>query len=319
MSAPTTLQPLPAHPTTGQQPAPAPGPRVRHEPARRLSPAPGDRTWRRVLTALGATLVALALLALAGVSLTSWAVSRGYEDVPTTYDLGTPDSLTVTSRVADLQVVSSSDVQEVTLALVEDGTTTLPAADDTARARVEVQEGTDGTQVEVSQPGMNRFGGLLDEHRELLLLVPESHVMGLELASDVGGISVGGEYSSLGARSDVGDIRLSGVSAPDGITVTGDLGSIDVVPSAPVPGGITVTASVGDVSVQLPRDAEGDLTVRADVGQVEVSAPGDARRVVQASSDVGTVTVDPSLLSASGESVGTVTVTSGVGDISVRR
>ena len=97
------------------------------------------------------------------------------------------------------------------------------------------------------------------------------------------------------------------------------MGSVELAPVASVPGGITVTSSLGDVDIALPLDAEGDVTVTNDVGEVSMTAPGTARRVVRAGSDVGTVDVDPAFLTGEGEVIGTVSITTSLGDISVSR
>lgn len=309
MSAPTSPAPAP--------PAPS---RQRVEQAHRLDASPrGTRRWRTAVTVIAALVVSFALLALGAVSVTSWAVQRSYQDVATTYELGAPDTLLLTTHVADVRVATSPDVDQVTLALVEAGTTAVPAAGDTVRARVDVTGSASQQSIEVSQPGMNRFGNLLGEHREVLLLVPSGHLMDLELRADVGGIDASGAFTSLQVTSDMGDVHLSDIEAPDGITAHTETGEVDVAPAAPVPGGITVTSSLGDVDVTLPRDAEGDLTVRADVGEVQVTAPGTARRVVQATSDMGAVSVDPAFMTADGDVIGRIDVTTSLGDVSVSR
>lgn len=311
MSAPAPLAPAPA---------PARESRYSVEPAHRLTPSPGSgRGWRTAVTVIAAIVLSLALLALAAVSMTSWAVQRSYQDVATTYELGTPDTLSLTTHVADVRVATSPEVDQVTLSLVEDGSTALPPAGETVRARVGVTGSAEQQSIEVSQPGMNRFGNLLGEQREVLLLVPSGHLMDLEMRTDVGGIDASGTFASLEASADLGDVRLSGIEAPQGITVHTETGEVELTPAAPVPGGITVTSSFGDVDVTLPRDAEGDLTVRADVGEVQVTAPGTARRVVQATSDLGTVSVDPAFMTADGDVIGRIDVTTSLGDVSVGR
>lgn len=298
----------------------APSPRVRTEPARRLTPSPGGgRTWRVVVTVIAAMVMSVALLALAGMALTSWAVNRSFQEVAATHDLGSPDSLTLTSRVADVRVATSPEVDEVTLALVEPGSFSVPDPDRTARARVSVEDGADGPQVTVSQPNVNRFGGLLDDHRDVLLLVPEGHRMALDVRSDVGDIDAAGAFTSVTIGSDVGDVSLSSIDAPDGITVRTDVGQVSLTPAAPVPGGIDISSTLGDVDLALPVDAEGPVTVHSDIGEVDIAAPGTTRREVHARSDVGTVDVDPALMSGDGEPAGTLTVTTSVGDISVSR
>lgn len=308
----------PAVPPHTEQDAPAP--RVRTEPAHRLSPSPrGGRGWRITVTLIASLVVGLLLLGLAGMSLTSWAINRGYQDVPATYELGTPDSITLTSHVAEVTVMPSSEVDQVTVALVDPGATALPPDSATARAQVSIEEGATGIVLDVRQPGVNRFAGLLEEHRDVLLVVPTRHTMALDITSNVGGIDASGEFTSLTVRSDVGDIRLRGVSAPEGLTATGGVGGIDVATDGSIPAGITLTSDMGDVSLALPTDAGGEVTITSDVGEVDVTAPGEARRTVVATSEVGTVTVDPQVADAAGESVGTLTVTTSVGDIRVSR
>lgn len=313
MSAPTPYAPLPA-------PAPDTPPRHQVDPAHRLDASPRSRRgWRTAVTMIAALFVSLVLLALGAVSMTSWAVQRSYQDVAATYELGTPDSLSLTTHVADVRVASSSEVDQVTLALVEDGSTDVPDAGETVRARVDVTGDATRRSIKVSQPGMNRFGSLLDEHREVLLLVPSDHVMDLEMRADVGRIDASGTFASLEVSADVGDVRLSGVEAPGGIAVHTETGEMSLAPAGPVPGGITVTSTLGDVDVTLPPDAAGDVSVRGEVGEVQVTAPGTGRRVVQATSDVGTVSVDPAFMTAGGDVIGRIDVTTSLGDVSVTR
>ena len=211
---------------------------MRTEPARRLTPSPGGgRAWRAVSTAVAAALLVLALLALAGVSVTSWAINRGFGEVAATHELGTPQSLTLSTRVADVRLAASPDVDQVTLALVDPGSTDLPGPEETARARVAVEGSAEGPRVTVSQPGMNRFGGLLDEHRDLLVLVPEGHRMAVDLRADVGGIDAAGEFASISATSDVGDVRLSSVDAPGRSPCRPMWARWSSLPSRPCPGG----------------------------------------------------------------------------------
>lgn len=290
-----------------------------HEPGRRLSPRPeDDRPWRIALVLLASAVVALILLGLALASTSAWASARGFSPVPATTALGTPASLTVTADVADVQVRSSNEVDQVTLALVEDGADELPAPGTEVRARLTQQGGSADPVLDVRQP--HRFStlpwgpGSLD----LLLLVPTGHTLSLDLTTEVGGIRAEGDFAALAVRSDVGDIRLSSVSAPGGLVARSEVGELDIELGAPAAATIDVTAGVGDVALQLPADAGGAVSVTSEVGEIDITAPGSGTWDIDASSELGTTDVDPSLRGTA-QDIGSITATSEVGDVHLHR
>lgn len=290
-----------------------------HEPGRRLSPRPeDDRPWRIALVLLASAVVALILLALALASTSAWASARGFSPVPATTALGTPASLTVTADVADVQVRASDEVDQVTLALVEDGADELPAPGTEVRARLTQQGGSADPVLDVRQP--HRFStlpwgpGSLD----LLLLVPTGHTLSLDLTTEVGGIRAEGDFAALAVRSDVGDIRLTSLSAPGGLVAHSEVGELDIELGAPAAATIDVTAGVGDVALQLPADAGGAVSVTSEVGEIDITAPGSGTWDIDASSELGTTEVDPSLRGTA-QDIGSITATSEVGDVHLHR
>lgn len=290
------------------------------EPGRRLTPSPHrDRGWRTLITLLGAVVLVLALLALAAASVTGWWLGRGYDDVPATLELGTPESLTVSSGVGDVQVLASSDVEEVTLSLVEDGATSLPAPDATARARITQHGGATAPVVDVRQS--DGYGPVpwQDEHQDVLLLVPLGHRLALDLTTDVGEIRADGDFSALALTSSVGDVRLDEVSVADSLTVRADVGDVDASLSGAAPTSAEVTAAVGNVEMRLPADAESDVRIDAELGDVEVSLPGTGRWEVEARTELGEARIEPDVAGAPGPAVGALTVTSEMGDLYIGR
>lgn len=290
-----------------------------HEPGRRLSPRPeDDRPWRIALVLLASVVVALILLALALASTSAWASGRGFSPVPATTVLGAPASLTVTADVADVQVRSSDEVDQVTLALVEDGASELPEPGTEVRARLSRQGGAADPVLDVRQP--HRFStlpwgpGSLD----VLLLVPVGHTLSLDLTTEVGGIRAEGAFETLGVRSDVGDIQLGSVSAPGGLSARSEVGGLDIGLSAPAPATIDVTAGVGDVALRLPTDAGGVVSVTSDVGGIDITAPGSGTWDIDASSELGTTEVDQSLRGTA-QDIGSITATSELGDVQLHR
>lgn len=290
------------------------------EPGRRLSPSPQrDRSWRLLITLLGAIVLILLLLGLTAISVSSWLSSRGFTDISATTGLGTPSTLELTNDVGDVHVLHTADVDEVTLAFVDDGSTALPGADATVRADVARTGDTDSSRVEVSQPGGPAVVPWEHDTHDLLLLIPEDHDLSLDLTSSVGDIDATGRYSSLAVTSDVGDVRLASVSAPGGLTATSEVGDVEIELEGPTPDTVEVTTGVGDVYLLLPVDASGDVTARSDLGTIDLTAPGTGRWTVTASADLGERIVDPSLAAGDQDPVGTLTVTSEVGDVTVSR
>ena len=293
------------------------GPRV--EPARRLDPEPGrDRPWRVLLVVLASTTVVLMLASLGAWSLFAWNHQQSFSHVAATHGVGTPQSLSLSADVANVQVVRDAAAEEVSIALVPMGSTSLPAPGETARAEVSVAGTATDREVQVRQP---RFNSLPWEnpHRDLLVVIPEDHVLALDLDTDVGDVELHGEFSELVVTADVGDVELVDITAPDGIQVRAEVGQVALTTAAAVPGGITVTNSVGDATVQLAPDASGDLEVTSDIGDVEVRLPGSARWSVDAASETGATDVAPEIVGADGQIAGHLTVRSSVGDVDVTR
>lgn len=307
-------------------PAPAPSPAAGDrgplpvDPARRLPPSPRrDRTWRMVLTALGALMMALILAAMVTTSVVGWVLNRGFTEIPATTALGAPSSLTLTTDVADIRVVHSDQASEVSVSLVPFGATTLPPDDARARAQVDVDGGDDSPSVDVRQPRSDGPVPWVSETQDLLVVVPEGHGIDLDLSSSIGDIRAQGDFTALSATSNVGEILLTAVSAPRGIEATSDVGGVQLDLADPVPGGVEVTSSVGDVAVRLAPHATGDLTVTTDLGGATVEAPGTGRWSVDATSEMGDVRIDADLREAEGPISGRMTVRASVGDVTITR
>jgi len=290
------------------------------EPARRLSPTPGpDRAWRVALTVIAAVVLVLALVGLATSSVAGWAMSRSFSEVPATTALGQAGSLTLTTDVADIRVVHSDQAEEVAVALVPEGATTVPAEGTRVRARVDVRGEAGSPVVDVRQPRSSGPIPWQSDFRDLLVVVPTEHTMELDLSSNVGDIRAQGEFTSLSATSNVGEILLTAVSAPRGVHITADVGDVELDLSDPAPAGVEITSSVGDVEVRLPTDATGDVTITTDIGSASLEAPGTGRWAVDAASEMGEVRTDPDLTRADGPISGNLTVRASVGDVTLTR
>lgn len=303
---------------TALHPAPRRG--TVEEPGRRLSPSPhGDRSWRALITLLGAAVLVAILLALAAQSISGWWLGRGYDDVPATVELGTPDALTLSSGVGNVRVLASPDVSAVTLALVQEGATSLPAPGATARARLTESGGSAAPVIDVRQSRGSGPVPWQDEHLDVLVLVPFGHRIALDLSTDVGDIRADGDFSALALTSSVGDVQLDQAAVEDALTVRADIGNVEVELREAAPETVAVTASVGDVEMHLPANAETDVRIDAELGEVEVSLPGTARWDVEASSELGEAQIDPDVTGAPGPALGTLTVTSELGDLVIGR
>lgn len=293
------------------------------EPGRRLSPSPGsDRPWRLLLTLLGAGVVVLLLLAMGTLSMSGWLAARSYTVVPATTELGTPDSLGLTSDLGDIHVEHSDQVDQVTLALVENGRTELPAEGDEARARIDLRGDAESSLVDVDQPDGPSAIPWEDQHRNLVLLIPAGHDLTLEITSSVGDVDADGAFSALSVAADVGDVQLDSVSAPGGLTVTSDVGDVEVEVAAPTPDAVEVTTSVGNIDLLLPEDAGGDVTARSDMGDIDVTAPGVTQWSITARTAIGEQNVDSSLTaddSTTEDSVGRLTAISEMGNVTISR
>ena len=311
--------PVPPSPSAAPEPA-VEGPLI--EPGRRLVPSPGrDRPWRVATVLIGSLVVLLLVLALTAASVATWVSARGFAEIPAVAALGTPDSLEVTSTHGAVRVQPSPDVDEVTLALVAPGAVSLPAPAERVRARL-TRGGTAAAPViEVAQP--QRFTGFglpgLGGPRDLLLLIPSGHDPELAVHSSVGDLFVEGQFSALHLSTDVGDLDLGPVTAPEGLSARAGTGDVDLELGAPAPRTLDVRADVGDISVLLPTGASGRVSIAADVGDVEVTAPGGVRWQVEASSRTGSVELAPDLRAADGSQEATLTITTGHGDVLVTR
>ncbi|MDN5822418.1 MAG: DUF4097 domain-containing protein, partial [Brachybacterium sp.] len=259
------------------------------------------------------------VLGLALLSTATWFAGRGFTAVPAISELGSPASLTLNSGTGTVRVLPSGDVDELTIALVAPGATTLPAADAQVPARVTQTARTDRTTVEVRQPTRSFSPPWSDETRDILLLVPTGLELALEVHTEVGDVLVDGDLTSLDAHSAAGDLRLGPLSAPDGVSATTEVGNIDLELDSPAPATVHLAAAVGDVDLLLPTDAGGQVSITTDLGDVEVAVPGTALWQIQAESELGEAYTTPGLRDGTGEAVGTLTVTSELGNIDITR
>lgn len=333
---PTTdpsLPPRPAAPSSSQtQPGPAtplssalqrpPAPPQEHLllPGERLTPSPTrDRPWRVLTVLLGASVVLLMVGGLAVASATNWAAGRGYAEIAATTGLGTPASLSLASALGTLRVLPSDDVDEVTLALVEPGTTGLPSPQDTTPARLTHETDAAGATVSVHQPQSHLGWPWTDRTRDVLLLVPAGLELSLVIDAGVGDVLVDGEFSALDVRTDVGDVVLGPLGVSDSLSVSSEVGDVDIALESPAPAETEITAVVGYVDLQLPTDSGGSISITTELGDVIVTAPGTTRWQIDAVSDLGSVQVDPGVAAGSDTGAGTLAVTSDVGEITIGR
>lgn len=319
---PAPQQPPPQRPPSAQQPPPPRDPLI--EPGRRLSPSRGrDRPWRLLVTLVGGATVLLVVLALAALSTATWLTGRGYTEIPAITQLGSPSSLSLTSRTGTVRVLPSNEVDELTLGLVEPGATTLPDPAAQVRARVTADTASDSASVDVRQPDLSFDPPWADSPQDVLLLVPAGLDLALEVSTDAGDVHIDGDYTAVEARSDVGNIRLGPVTAPQGVTASAEVGNIDIELGSPAPAAVDLSATVGDVDLLLPTDAGGRVSVTTELGDIEVAAPGTARWSVEASSEYGAVQQDPGLTEGSAEAeddaAGILTVSSELGTIVLTR
>lgn len=309
-----------APPSSALQPPSAPPQEPLLLPGQRLTPAPGrDRPWRVLTVLLGAVVVLLMVGGLAVSSAANWAAGRGYTEIASTTGLGTPAALSLDSGVGTIQVLPSDDVDEVTLALVEPGSTRLPPPEETARARLTQATGSAGPMVTVHQPRSHLGWPWSDRARDVLLLVPAGLELSLELSAGVGDVRVDGEFSTLDVRTEVGDVVLGPLSASSALTVSSEVGDVDIELESPAPAVTEITAAVGNVDLQLPTDSSGSISIRSELGDVVVTAPGTTRWHVDAVSDLGSVSVAPGLAVGAGTGDGTLSVDTDLGDIAIAR
>lgn len=308
----------PSGPGGAPIPPSVPGPMI--VPARSLGPVPGrDRLLRGVTTAVGAATVILVVLTLTLLTTATWLAGRGFGEVPTITSLGSPGALTLTSGAGAVRVLPSGDVDQLTLALVEPGSTALPGPDEKAAARISQSTRNGATAVQVQQPARSFGPFWSDGRRDVLVLVPTDLELDLEVRTDVGDVHVDGEFSSLEAHSDAGDLRLGPVTAPGGVSASTDVGAVDIEVGSPAPAAIDVSASVGDVDLLMPTDAAGRVTITSEVGDVEVALPGVSRWQVRARSELGDVDTAPGIVEPDADTAGTLSVTSEIGNIRITR
>lgn len=292
----------------------------RYDPPRRLVPSPGrDRPWRRGIVLAGSAVMALVVLALAAATTATWWNGRLFGDVPATTALGSPSSLQLTSTRGDVRVQSSDEVDQVTLSLVAPGTTVPATADETSRALVERSGGSSSATLRVSQPESFSTWPVLDDTRDVLLLVPAGHELDLDLRSEVGDVVAEGVFGSLRVQADVGDVHLGPVAATEEVSVTADVGGIEAEIAAPGPAAVDLSSTIGDVSLQLPADAGGTVGAVTELGDVRIAVSGTSTWQVETRSAFGEVTVDPDLHGSEGEAAGTLTAVTETGDVVLTR
>lgn len=301
----------------------APDPRPRswqRGGARRLTPtADGSRALRWAVLLLGLVLVIGAAGSLATVTWATRVADGEYDDLPAAHELGTPDSLAVAAEVMDITAVRDPEATQVTAALVEPGATTLPATGETVRARVTLGGTKADREVEVDVPRTSHPVPWMTTQRDLLVVIPAEHELALEATNWVGDIEAEGAFTRVMARTSAGDVELRDISVAEDVSVTSEVGDVELSLADSVPGGIDVANPHGDTSVRLAPEAEGDLTVAAGVGDIEVAAPGSGRYAVEAHSEIGETTIDPDLVSGDGEVLGTLIAGSSSGDVTVGR
>ena len=108
---PVPRQPPPQRPSSAQQPPPSRDPLI--EPGRRLSSSHAlDRPWRLLVTLVGGATVLLVVLALAALSTATWLTGRGYTEIPAITQLGSPSSLSLTSRTGTVREIGRASCRE---------------------------------------------------------------------------------------------------------------------------------------------------------------------------------------------------------------
>ncbi|PWH06918.1 hypothetical protein DEO23_08465 [Brachybacterium endophyticum] len=266
-------------------------------PPRPLGAARGrDRTVRVVLTVIALVAVLLSVGGIAARSIASHIEASTYPVVSSRLEAGDPRDLTVTTDVTDIRVIRTDEADEVTLALVDPGTTTLPAADARLRARwIRSGDQDSGESVRVKRPLLDGpttwFRG---ESRDLLIAVPRDTARDLTLRvrSSVGGIDVDGSFAGLDLHADTGDITASEVSTTGTLRAATDVGDIDVSLADAGAGAIRATTSTGDISVQAPCCKTWQVDADSDVGTVDVDPSlRGGQKTLRTHSDIGDVTV----------------------------
>ncbi|MFC0674102.1 hypothetical protein [Brachybacterium hainanense] len=239
-----------------------------------LSPSPrGERSWRVTLTLL-AGLVVLAVLALLGAqTFLSWWTQGSYQQAPAQVELTGATSVSLRSDVGDI-VVIPGDVTSPTLGLVEYGSTQLPGEDATALARVTVSGTAESPTVTVQQPAMNGPIPWEDDHRSLLLVVPQTGLRVTDAYTSVGDVSITATGPQVTARTDTGDVHVQDVPADATVSATSNVGDVDVQIGAAGPASsIEAVSDVGDVSVLVPAGSRWAVDASTSTGELWI-APG---------------------------------------------
>lgn len=298
-----------------------PAPRVRVEPARRLSPDPRpDGPWRVLSAILGALVVVGVVVTMALASLVPWSLDRSLAEVPATRSAGSPASLQVTTDAADVRVQRSDQAQEVSISLVPSGSTVPPAADERVRADVRVTGTAQDPVLDISQGFQGSVLPWGDAgRRDVLIVIPSDLEIPVDLRTSVGDVDVDGGFASLTARSDAGMVRAADISAPGGVRLDSGVGGVQLAMASAEETAVDVRSPLGDVDVRLAPDATGALSISSDVGDVDVRVPGGARWEVEASSESGTSRIDPGVRASGAAAEGRMTISSGLGDVTVAR
>ncbi|MBK0330623.1 DUF4097 family beta strand repeat protein [Brachybacterium sp. MASK1Z-5] len=254
-----------------------------------------DRTMRRVLVLLAVVCLVLTAGGLAARSIAAGIEQSRFPEAPAVLAVGSPSSLEVTSSVSDVTVRVSDEVDQVTLALVEQGTDTVPADPAPVKARW-VRSTHDGTlRVDVQRPRLEATSNWFDdEDRDLLVLVPPDIAPDLSLAvkADVGNLSAQGALAGLDLRTRTGDVDADGVSASGSVAARTDIGDIDLALDEDGAHEVSARTTTGDVSIALPCCETWDVDARSEEGSTDVDAGirGEGA-ALRARTDIGDVSV----------------------------
>jgi hypothetical protein len=271
-------------------------------PTTQLPPRPlprtggSDRTVRVILVVVAIAAVLVSIGGLAARSVASSIESSTFSEVPSRFEAGTPEDLTVTTDVADVRVMVTDEVDTTTLALVEPGTSSLSTGTDQVRARWERTGDPDATEsVTVRRPAV---GGpafwLDDEDRDLLVAVPrdDAQDLSLRVRTSVGEVEAGGGFDALDLRSDTGDIDAQDVSTTGDLRAATDVGDIRMALAEDGAREIRSTTSTGDIDIEVPCCDRWEIDADSSAGDVDVesSIRGEGSPLV-ARTDLGEVRI----------------------------
>lgn len=270
-------------------------------PTTQLPPSPlpegtgRDRTMRRLLVIIALACLVLAVGGLAARSIASGMEQSRFSEVPAVLPVGTPSSLEVTSSVSDVTVRESDEVDQVTLALVDPGTDTVPSDPAPVKARWDRSSQHGSLRVDVQRPRLSATTSWFDDdQRDLLVLVPKADAEGLSLsvAVDVGDVSAQGSLAGLDLRSTTGDIDADVVSAKGSVAARTDIGDIDLALGEGGAKEVSARTTTGDVSVAVPCCETWEVDARADQGSTDVDAGirGEGS-VLRARTDIGDISI----------------------------